>query len=127
VGRLRYGEPPVQYSHGAGGLSVLFEREPQLEAVFAVSDLAAVGAMMECRRRGIEIPSQLSLVGFGDFDIAAEMVPPLTTIAVEFDELGRKTGQLLLEILGGTKPDSAARVTDVGVRLIQRGTTPSRG
>ncbi len=124
---LRHGESPVVYSHGSAGLSILLEREPKLQAVFAVSDVAAVGAMMECGRRGIEIPGQLSIIGFGDFDIAAEMVPPLTTIAVDFDELGHKTGRLVLDLLAGARRDDSARVTDVGVRLVQRGTTPTPG
>src|SRR6202011_815772 len=67
---LRHGEPPFSYERGAAGLRQLLEREPALDAVFAISDLAAVGVMMECRRRGIDIPSKLAVMGFGDFDIA---------------------------------------------------------
>ncbi len=120
---LRHGEPPVSYAHGAAGLSILLEREPKLEAVFAISDLAAVGVMMECQRRGIGIPRQLAVMGFGDFDIAAEMVPPLTTVGVDFDELGRKTGTLVVNLLRGEEPAAGSRVTNVGVTLIARGTT----
>ena len=119
---LRYGEPPVSYAHGAAGLAVLLEREPKLEAVFAISDIAAVGLMMECRRRRIEIPRDLAVMGFGDFDIAAEMEPPLTTVGVNFDELGRQTGTLVVELISaGTSAE--ARVTNVGVSLIRRGST----
>jgi len=119
---LRYGEPPVSYAHGAAGLAVLLEREPKLEAVFAISDIAAVGLMMECRRRRIEIPRDLAVMGFGDFDIAAEMEPPLTTVGVNFDELGRQTGTLVVDLISaGTSAE--ARVTNVGVSLIRRGST----
>lgn len=120
---LRHGEPPVSYSHGAAGLAALLEREPKIEAVFAVSDVAAVGAMMECRRRGIEIPRQLALIGFGDFDIAAQMVPPLTTVAVDFEKLGDTTGRLVLDLLKGAELGADCRITNVGVQLLQRGTT----
>jgi LacI family transcriptional regulator, gluconate utilization system Gnt-I transcriptional repressor len=123
---LRHGEPPVSYAHGAAGLSILLEREPKLEAVFAISDVAAVGLMMECRRRRIDIPRELAVIGFGDFDIAAEMEPPLTTIGVKFDELGRETGTLIVDLLRGLKPPES-RVTNVGVSLIRRGTTPDAG
>jgi LacI family gluconate utilization system Gnt-I transcriptional repressor len=78
---------------------------------------------MECRRRGIDIPDRLAMVGFGDFDIAAQMVPPLTTIAVEFENLGRQAGAVLLPLLSGEKREPMPRVIDVGMRLIQRGTT----
>lgn len=121
---VRHDKPPVVYSHGAAGLSGLLEREPKLEAVFAVSDLAAVGAMMECRRRGTEVPRQLAVIGFGDFDIAAEIVPSLTTIAVEFEELGRKTGHVVLDLLRGANFEHGSRAANVGVRLVQRETTP---
>jgi LacI family gluconate utilization system Gnt-I transcriptional repressor len=120
---LRNGEPPVSYAHGSAGLSILLEREPKIDAVFAVSDLAAVGVMMECQRRHIAIPQQLAIMGFGDFDISAVTVPPLTTIAVDFDALGRKTGLLVLDVLRGFKPDEATRITNVGMSLVQRGTT----
>ncbi len=120
---LRNGEPPVSYAHGAAGLSILLEREPKIDALFAVSDLAAVGVMMECQRRHIAIPQQLALIGFGDFDISAEVVPPLTTIAVDFDALGRSAGLLVLDVLRGSKPDESARITNVGMSLVQRGTT----
>lgn len=124
---LRHGEPPFAYESGASGLGVLLEREPALDAVFAISDLAAVGVMMECRRRGIEVPSRLGVMGFGDFDISAQMVPPLTTISVEFEDMGRRTGELLLAVLRGERQDPGARVTNVGMRLCQRGTTAKAG
>jgi LacI family transcriptional regulator, gluconate utilization system Gnt-I transcriptional repressor len=120
---LRHGNPPFSYERGAEGLAMLLDREPAIDAIFAVSDLAAVGAMMECRRRGIDIPGRLAIIGFGDFDIAAQMVPPLTTIAVDFDNLGRQTGSLLLGVLRGEVREPARRVTEVGMHLIHRGTT----
>jgi LacI family gluconate utilization system Gnt-I transcriptional repressor len=120
---LRHGDPPFSYQRGAEGLAMLLDREPAIDAIFAVSDLAAVGAMMECRRCAIDIPGRLSIIGFGDFDIAAQMVPPLTTISVDFDNLGRQTGSLLLGVLHGEGRTPARRVIDVGMHLIQRGTT----
>jgi LacI family gluconate utilization system Gnt-I transcriptional repressor len=120
---LRHGEPPVSYRHGALGVGILLERESKLDAVFAISDLGAVGAMMECQRRKISIPRGLALMGFGDFDISTEMVPPLTTIAVDFESLGQKTALLLLDVMRGKKIGETARITNVGMRLIQRGTT----
>jgi LacI family gluconate utilization system Gnt-I transcriptional repressor len=120
---LRHGDPPFSYERGAEGLAMLLDREPAIDAIFAVSDLAAVGAMMECRRRGIDIPGRLAIIGFGDFDIAAQMVPPLTTISVDFDNLGRQTGSLLLGVLRGEGLEPARRVTAVGMHLIQRAST----
>ena len=122
---VRHGAPPFSYEQGAQALALLLDLEPEIDAVFAISDLAAVGAAMECRRRGIDIPDRLALIGFGDFDIAAQMVPPLTTIAVEFGELGRQTGVLLLPLLKGGKREPMPHLINVGMRLIQRGSTVS--
>jgi LacI family gluconate utilization system Gnt-I transcriptional repressor len=120
---VRHGIPPLSYERGAEGLAVLLALEPKVDAVFTVSDLAAVGAMMECRRRDIAVPGGLGVIGFGDFDIAAQMVPPLTTIAVEFENLGRQTGNVLLPLLRGERAHPLSRRIDVGMRLMQRGTT----
>jgi DNA-binding LacI/PurR family transcriptional regulator len=51
------------------------------------------------------------------------MVPPLTTISVDFDNLGRQTGSLLLAVLRGEGMEPTRRVTDVGMHLIQRAST----
>ena len=120
---LRHGGPPFSYESGASGLGVLLKMAPAVDAVFAVSDLAAVGVMMECHRRGIKIPSQLGVMGFGDFDIGAQMVPPLTTISAEFEDMGFRTGQMLLTLLNGESPPLPSRVTNVGIRLERRETT----
>lgn len=119
---LREGGAPVSYAHGAAALATLLARAPDVRAVFAISDLSAVGALMECRRRGIDVPGALSLIGFGDFEIASEMVPALTTIAVDFPRLGRAAGQTLTAVLTGAAPPGPP-IVDVGFRLVVRETT----
>jgi LacI family gluconate utilization system Gnt-I transcriptional repressor len=80
---------------------------------------------MECRRRGIDIPGRLSLIGFGNFEIGQQMVPPLTTIDVDFTGLGRRAGEMIIDLLrhGHTGQDKI----DVGFTLIPRGTTRTAG
>lgn len=122
---LRHGQAPVSYAHGAGAIAHLLDRTPDIEAVFAVSDLSAVGVVMECQRRGLSVPHDLSVIGFGDFEIGREINPPLTTIHVDFHALGQQSGAMLLDLLSGD--DEAARVVDVGLTLIERasvGTKP---
>jgi len=116
---LRHGRPPVSYGHGAAVAGMLLECRPRPEAVFAVSDLSAVGMVMECQRRGIRIPEDLSVMGFGDFEIGAQIIPPLTTIHIDFRALGRRTGRLLLELLAADASD-APRTIDVGLTVVER-------
>lgn len=116
---IRHGKAPVSFAHGAAAIPVLLEKDPSVEAVFAVSDLSAVGVVMECQRRGVSVPDQLSVMGFGDFEIGREINPPLTTIHVDFKVLGQRTGQLILELLSG-EDDGAPKITDVGLEVVER-------
>lgn len=116
------GDIPFSFIEGARVMASLLETTPMLDAVFAVSDLAAVGALMECRRRNIDVPRDMSLLGFGDFEIGQQMVPALSTIAVDFSDLGHRTGHLVAELLQHDDSTPKAR-TDVGFTLIPRGTT----
>ena len=123
-GVLRFGEAPLNFDHGAGAIAALLEKKPDIEGVFAVSDLSAVGAVMECARRGISVPDQLSIMGFGDFEIGRIINPPLTTIHVDFTELGERTGRTLIDLLNDPQAASdageGAQRIDVGLKLVER-------
>lgn len=116
---IRHGKAPVSYSHGTDVAGILLERNPPIEAVFAVSDLSAVGLVMECARRGVRVPEDLSVMGFGDFEIGREINPQLTTIHVDFRALGQRTGQIILDLLSGDKSRSP-RIVDVGLKVLER-------
>lgn len=114
---LRRGSPPISYDHGAAMLPLLLERE--VDAVFTVSDLSAVGLVMECQRGKVKVPGDLSVMGFGDFEIGREIVPRLTTIHVDFYGLGEATGRMILNLFANGEDDSPQTV-DVGLEIIER-------
>lgn len=118
----RDGDIPLSFEQGARSMAALLDEAPDVEGVFAISDLSAVGALLECQRRGLAVPERLSLLGFGDFDIARQMLPPLTTIGVDFAGLGRRAGAMILELLRPGAGSGGGRI-DVGFSLIARGTT----
>ena len=122
---LRHGLAPVSYDHGASTIGILLDREPGIEAVFAVSDLSAVGVVMECQRRGVRVPEDLSVMGFGDFEIGREINPPLTTIHVDFRALGQLTGQMILDLLTNG-PGEPTRIVDVGLKVVERASVRPR-
>ncbi|WP_322071891.1 LacI family DNA-binding transcriptional regulator [Paraburkholderia bannensis] len=124
---LRHGVPPISYDHGAAALGLLLERDPSIEAVFAVSDLMAVGIIMESQRRGISVPNELAVMGFGDFEIGRVTNPPLTTIHVDFHALGRRAGAILLDVLSDDDAEEALHVVDVGLSIIERGSVGKKG
>jgi len=117
---LRHGTPPISYDHGAQSLAVLLEKEPDVEALFAVSDLSAVGAVMECQRRAIAVPGDLSIMGFGDFEIGREINPPLTTVHVDFRALGQRAGSMVRELLAGDPEARKTVAIDVGLSVVER-------
>ena len=82
---------------------------------------------MECQRRGVAVPDDLSIMGFGDFELAGQINPPLTTVHVDFRALGQRTGQLILELLGGgagggsgATAKGGPRIIDVGLSIVER-------
>jgi LacI family repressor for deo operon, udp, cdd, tsx, nupC, and nupG len=68
-------------------------------AVFATSDTIAIGLMQAAYQADIVIPDQLSIVGFDNIDIAAFLIPPLTTVSQSGVEMGRTAATLLLDMI----------------------------
>lgn len=66
-------------------------------AVFAVTDMVAVGALTAAARRGLDVPGDLAVVGYNDIPLAARLQPALTTVHVPIQEFGSAAARLLLE------------------------------
>ena len=95
------GQPPISMREGADAMGRLLETAPDTQAVICVSDLSAFGALSECARRGVAVPRQIAIAGFGAYEIAAVCEPPITTIDPHPAEIGRRTGELIGELLRG--------------------------
>ncbi|WP_161138786.1 LacI family DNA-binding transcriptional regulator [Propylenella binzhouense] len=107
------------YGGGATGIADLIDRAADLDGVFCMTDVLAVGALFECQRRGIQVPSDLSIVGFGDYEIAKQIPPGLTTVHSPGDRIGEVAAELILARLNGD-PGVNRRV-DTGFHLVRRG------
>ena len=77
----------------------LLERGIPFTAIFAFNDLAAIGAITVLRGAGIDVPSQISVVGFDDILSAATNNPPLTTVRQPMQEMGRAAAATLLQMI----------------------------
>jgi len=73
----------------------LLDRGDPPTAIWAVNDLLAVGALRALRERGLRVPEDVSLAGFDDIHLAAQLYPPLTTADIHGHELGQRAAQLL--------------------------------
>jgi DNA-binding LacI/PurR family transcriptional regulator len=70
---------------------------PRPDAVFAYNDAAALAALRACLARGLRVPEDIAIIGFDDIPAAAHATPPLSTISVDKEALGRRGVELLLE------------------------------
>ncbi|WNI14495.1 LacI family DNA-binding transcriptional regulator [Actinacidiphila sp. ITFR-21] len=85
---------------GARAMTELLERFPDLDAVFAASDVMASGALRVLRGTGRRVPDDVAVVGFDDMVSIAEWTdPPLTTVRQDIEEMGRLMARLLLRAL----------------------------
>lgn len=115
------GPAPATFQRGREGLRQLLAEGSPLDAVACSSDPLAQGAIAEAQDRGIRIPADLAVMGFGDLDFAAHTTPALTTVAIDKGAVGRLAAEMLLARIRGE--DVAEKVVDVGFRVIPRGTT----
>ena len=104
---------------GATAMRVLLERRPDVDAVFAASDLMALGAMRVLREAGRRVPQDVALVGFDDGPLAAVSDPPLTTVHQPMEQLGREMAQLLLAQIRDGVPDHSEQVV-LDTSLVRR-------
>jgi LacI family transcriptional regulator len=98
-------------------------------AVFCTNDIVAVGAWQKLLSRGVRVPSDVSLIGFDDIELARTILPPLTTVAQDKQALGvRAVERLLASIPSGeadrsASPDDAPLTESIEPRLVVREST----
>ncbi len=111
---------PSNFRLGREGLARLLEREPLPRAVFCSSDTLAHGILTEAQARGLSVPGDLAIVGFGDLDFAAHTFPPLSTVRIDRPAIGRIAAEALLARIESRPVE---RIVDIGFHVMERGTT----
>jgi LacI family transcriptional regulator len=69
------------------------------DAIFAVNDPVAIGALQRIKEAGMKVPDNIALVGFSNNIIATLVDPPLTTVSQPSFEMGKKSAELLLQMI----------------------------
>jgi LacI family transcriptional regulator len=82
--------------------------------------MLAIGALQECKTRSINVPKDLSIMGFDDLEIAAHLDPPLSTVEVPSKEMGLTAAECIIGLCLGTELPSR---TVFETRLVIRNTT----
>src|SRR5947207_2265122 len=93
---------------GAAAVRALLARRPDLDAVFAASDLMASGALGVLKEAGLRVPDDVAVVGFEDSELARRTDPPLTTVFQPVEQMGREMARLLVDRIHGNADGSAS-------------------
>ncbi|MBZ9962606.1 LacI family DNA-binding transcriptional regulator [Mesorhizobium sp. BR1-1-2] len=111
---------PWSEAWGHEAVSVLFDGERERpDAVFCGNDQIARGVIDALRERGLDVPGDVGVIGFDNWEIVAEATrPPLTSIDMNLAALGREAGLTLLSLVGG-KP-AAPGIRKLPCRLVVR-------
>ncbi len=114
-------EVPVSVGYGRSGLTQILDHHSDIDAVICSIDLLAQGVLAEAQARGLRVPEQLGVMGFGDLDFAAHIQPPLTTVRADGARIGQLAAQFLLQRIEG-RVGRGELVEDVGFEIVERGT-----
>lgn len=108
-------EAPSSFSLGGELLQQTLMRYPDCDGVFCTNDDLAVGAILECQRQHIEVPTQLAIAGFHGLDIGQVLTPKLASVKTPRGAIGRAAAQ---QLLGNLLEDSNIQPeTDLGYQL----------
>lgn len=120
VARIDFPAGTATLGQGRKALSSLIDDQGFRQGViFCSSDQFANGVLTEAVARGLSVPDQIAVIGFGDQDFSAHTYPPLTTIRVDRDALGKAAANALLRRFTAEMPQPTETI-DVGFQLIRR-------
>lgn len=117
------GLPPISMQKGAVAMGNLLDAMPDAQAVICVSDLSAFGALTECMRRGIAVPGQMAIAGFGAYEISAVSVPTITTADPFPRDIGLRTADLIISVLTDAADTRPQQIIAIAPKVIQRQST----
>jgi DNA-binding LacI/PurR family transcriptional regulator len=94
--------------------------DAHVTAIFVANDQMALGVLRALHEQGRHVPREVSVVGFDDIPEAAYFTPPLTTVKQDFDDMGSRSLQLLLQMIDGEQVETG---TSVAPKLQVRAST----
>lgn len=109
---------PSTVQHGRAGLIRALEEGHKPDAIVCSSDLMALGVLMEAQKRGLKVPDDLAVIGFGAQAFSEEVLPSLTTVFIDGAAIGRKSAEFLIHRTQGLRPEPA--IVDVGFSILAR-------
>ncbi|MGI9234813.1 MAG: LacI family DNA-binding transcriptional regulator [Woeseiaceae bacterium] len=103
-------------SQGYKAIEELLAQGHQIDAVFAVTDVIAIGAMRALQANGLDVPGDVAVVGFDDVPLAAHVTPALTTVRQDFRQAGEGLVASIVGLIEGHPVESSLMAPDLVVR-----------
>ena len=108
---------PARFTSGREGLSQLLACG-ECDVIVCSSDTLAQGAIIEAQSRGMRVPQDLAVIGFGDLDFAAGNQPAITTVSVDRQIIGQRAATMLADRIEGSDVDE--QIVDIGFHFVER-------
>ncbi len=112
---------PSNLALGRRAMADLLAQDPGLRAVACSSDQLAQGVLVEAQARGLRVPEDIAICGFGNADFSEHLLPSLSTVVVDGPGIGRRAADMVLARCRGETV--ASPVVDVGFRIVERQST----
>ena len=123
---MKAGQHPMAPEIGYKPMRTLLEKTRDFTAVFCFNDISAVGAIRALKDSGLDVPGDVSVVGFDDIFSAAFATPSLTTVRQPLEEMGRRGAQVLLERIADREKKFTAEIVMSPELVVRESTGPAR-
>lgn len=117
---VRHGAPPLSSELGAEAAAHVLGAWPDTDCIFCVSDVAAFGVQSYLLGKGIEVPGQIAIAGFGIFEVSRFASPAISTVVVDPMTIGHETGRLIVRLLGADAPEESPTHIEVPAEPVFR-------
>ena len=110
--------PDLSLRDGERAATQILKQRPETTAIICANDMQAIGVVRQLQQLGHQVPSDFSVVGFDDVDLAQVTSPAMTTVQVDRSALGQIATRTLLSRI--QDPDRPIVTTTIGVKLVER-------
>ncbi|MGA2671685.1 MAG: LacI family DNA-binding transcriptional regulator [Terracidiphilus sp.] len=124
---MKAGYHPMAPEIGYIPMKALLEKTRDFTAVFCFNDIAAIGAIRALKDAGLDMPRDVSVVGFDDIQSAAYATPSLTTVRQPLLEMGKRGAQVLLERIANREKEYPSEIVMAPELVVRESTGPAPG
>ncbi|MCW8848919.1 MAG: LacI family transcriptional regulator [Melioribacteraceae bacterium] len=108
---------------GKKDLEKLIDKKIEFDAVFAVNDPVAIGAIVALKKKGLKIPEDVAVLGFSNNPITEYVTPSITTVDQPAYEMGKLSASILISLIRGDNIENDSKLISLPTKLIIREST----